>query len=125
VILFDPATARDVLDALRLLEGRLIGQGRRLSPGALELREVAEGSQEAWRGGLSPEVVGMADDEAVPHLLTFDEVASRLHVGLTKVKEEARAGALPTVRIGRAVRVHSDDLAEYMDRLRHTNTDAA
>ena len=122
MLLFDPATARDVLDALRLLEGRLVTSGRRLSAGAVELRTVAEASLRSLTVGLSPQgAAGAHDGDVDPYLLTLDEVKHRLHVGLTTVKEAIGRGDLRAVHLGRAVRVHSEDLAAYMDRLRKDN----
>lgn len=122
MFLLDPATARDVLDALRLLEGRLVTSGRRLSAGARELRTVAEASLRSLTVGLPPEATaGAHDGEVDPYLLTLDEVKQRLNVGLTTVKEAINRGELRSVHLGRAVRVHSDDLAAYMDQLRKAN----
>ncbi len=118
MILFDRATARDLLDGLRLLEGRLRPSGRMLSAGALELREVAERSLRSPTGGLSPGEHDPSDNDLVDYLLTLEDCKHRLNVGLTTLKAAIKAGDLKTVHIGRAVRVHSDDLAAYMDRLR-------
>ena len=122
MLLFDPATARDVLDALRLLEGRLVTSGRGLSAGAVELRTVAEASLRSLTVGLSPQdAAGTHDGDVDPYLLTLDEVKHRLNVGLTTVKQAINRGDLRAVHLGRAVRVHSEDLAAYMDRLRKDN----
>lgn len=122
MLLFDPATARDVLDALRLLEGRLISTSRRLSAGAVELRTVAEVSLRSPTVGLSPAPgSGSQDGDVDPYLMTLDEVKHRLHVGLTTVKTAISAGQLRAVHVGRLVRVHSEDLATCMDHLRKEN----
>lgn len=119
MILFDPATAKDVLDALRLLEGRLSLSGRRLSAGALEIRTAAERSLRSLTVGPPPPGAMPAETEDVdPHLLTLEDCKHRLNVGLTTVKAAISNGQLRAVHLGRAVRVHSDDLAEFMDRLR-------
>ena len=117
VILFEPAVARDVLDALRLLEGKLAGTKRRLEPGTIELRRVAERSgvirsdhRVAARGD-------DAHDDAVLGLLTYDEVAHRLHVSEPTVRRYVAAGRLPIVRLGRAVRVRPQDLAAFIEAL--------
>lgn len=122
MFLLDPATARDVIDALRLLEGRLISSSRRLSAGALELRTVAEVSLRSLTVGPSPTpTVAGQDGDVDPYLMTLDEVKHRLNVGLTTVKAAIRAGDLAAVHVGRSVRVHSEDLAAYMERLRKEN----
>lgn len=47
-------------------------------------------------------------------LLRIPEVASRLDVPLARAYEMARRGVLPVVRIGRQIRVHPDQLDEWI-----------
>lgn len=47
-------------------------------------------------------------------LLTMPEVAERLSIRLYTVREMGRRGELPTVRVGRAVRVSEAALARYI-----------
>lgn len=51
-------------------------------------------------------------------LLTLDEVADRLRVGERTVRRYTADGRLPTVKLGAAVRVHSEDLAAFVEGLR-------
>ena len=51
-----------------------------------------------------------------PRLYTPEEVAEYLHLSLSKVYQEIRVGAIPSVLLGRCVRVKADDLAEYLRR---------
>ena len=51
-------------------------------------------------------------------LLTFADVAEQLQVSPRTVRRLADAGALPVIRIGRAVRVAETDLAAYLRRAR-------
>lgn len=119
MILFDRATATDLLDALRLLEGRRRPGGQRLSAGAQELRMVAERSLRSPTVALPTPADVVPDDAVVdPHLLTLEDVCHRLSFGRTKVKAEISSGRLRAVHIGRLVRVHSADLADYLDGLR-------
>ncbi len=37
-------------------------------------------------------------------LLTTDELARRLHVGSAKIRDLARAGRIPSIRVGKALR---------------------
>lgn len=114
VILFDDATARDLLDGLRLLEGRLIGTPRRLSPGVLELRRIAERSR-ATPGDQPGHADAGAGDAGHMNaaLLTTDEAARVLHVSPSTVRREVREDRLPVVRIGRAVRFRPVDLDAF------------
>jgi excisionase family DNA binding protein len=50
-------------------------------------------------------------------LLSIDQVAQRLNVGRTFAWELTASGRLPTVRLGRLVRVRPADLAAYLDSL--------
>lgn len=51
-------------------------------------------------------------------LLTADEVAEQLRVGKSFIYDQARAGHLPHVRVGRYVRFHQDDLDAWIDAQR-------
>ena len=55
---------------------------------------------------------------ASPPLLTFVDVAEQLQVSPRTVRRLADAGALPVIRIGRAVRIAAADLAAYLRRAR-------
>lgn len=44
-------------------------------------------------------------------LLTAEEVAAQLRLGLSTVYGLARSGELPSMRLGGAVRFHPDDLS--------------
>jgi excisionase family DNA binding protein len=52
--------------------------------------------------------------QTIPRLLRIPEVAERLDVTEARAYELARTGALPAVRIGRQIRVHPDQLAEWI-----------
>ncbi len=118
MILFDPPTARDVVDALRIYEGRLRGTGRGgLSEGALELRRVAERSLRAVKDQAVVAKHRSAEDRVVTELYTFDETAALMRTSVTTVKRLAREGLLPVVHVGRSVRVRPADLAEFIQSL--------
>ncbi|MGE3621638.1 MAG: helix-turn-helix domain-containing protein [Acidimicrobiia bacterium] len=115
MILFDPATARDVLDALRLLEGRLRGSDRGLSLGSLELRAIAERSVRVC-GAQPVDGPGVrTDDHDVLALLTYRDVADRLQVSSATVKRLVAAGELPVLHIGSAARVRPVDLEAFIE----------
>lgn len=58
-------------------------------------------------------------------LLTAEEVAAHLRLGLSTVYGLARSGELPSMRLGGAVRFHPDDLSTWMQQCRRTSTKLA
>jgi excisionase family DNA binding protein len=50
----------------------------------------------------------------MPHVLTVEEVARLLRVGRSAAYAAARSGELPTIRIGRAIRVPRHRLAQLL-----------
>lgn len=48
-------------------------------------------------------------------LLTVDEVATYLRISRAKAYQLVAAGDLPSVRMGRSVRVRRDKLADWLD----------
>lgn len=58
-------------------------------------------------------------------LLTTTEAAAALGLGRTKLYDYLGTEALPSVRIGRAVRVHVDDVRRFAEEQRHASTRAA
>ncbi len=52
-------------------------------------------------------------------LLRIPEVAEALGLGRTKVYELIAAGALPTIRVGRAVRVSVTALQKWIEEQNH------
>jgi excisionase family DNA binding protein len=55
-------------------------------------------------------------------LLTIDQVARQLNVGRTFAWELTASGRLPTVRLGRLVRIRPEDLRRYVDGLADDET---
>jgi excisionase family DNA binding protein len=58
----------------------------------------------------------LSNGNSLPRLYTPDEVAEYLHLSLSKVYQEIRVGAIPSILLGRCVRVKEADLAEYLRR---------
>ena len=114
---FDPTTARDLHDALRILEGRLQGTGRRLSPGALEIRAACEVSLGVRRGQALDHPAERDDDEVVLTLLTYEDVADRLQVSVSTVKRLVKSEQIDIVQIGSNSRIRPVDLQAYIDAL--------
>jgi excisionase family DNA binding protein len=50
-------------------------------------------------------------------LLTPKEVQARISIGKTRFFELVRAGVIPTVRVGRSLRVRQHDLEKWIDTL--------
>ncbi len=49
-------------------------------------------------------------------LLTLEETAKQLNVSYARAAQLAREGILPTIRLGRQIRVHPDQLSEFLAR---------
>lgn len=80
---------------------------REYGPSKLVLRSVPHGAS-----GLT----NTLEDEMVSkRLLNISEVATRLNVPLSRCYEMARSGLLPTVRLGRQIRVDPDGLQAWID----------
>ena len=50
-------------------------------------------------------------------LLTPREVQTRISIGKTRFFELVRAGHIPTLRVGRSLRIRQQDLEKWIDRL--------
>lgn len=59
-------------------------------------------------------VTGVADMDTVPRMMTVANVAERLAVTERHIRQLLADGELPAYRIGRAVRIPEDALAEYL-----------
>lgn len=82
--------------------------GRRPSPAeAIQLTRVegADGRPPTWSGPTSP-------------LLTTSQAAEYLHISVRTVKNLLSEGSIAYVKIGRATRIHRDDLDEFVSRNR-------
>jgi excisionase family DNA binding protein len=49
-------------------------------------------------------------------LLTLEDLARTLNVSYARAAQLAREGVLPTIRLGRQIRVHPDQLNEFLAR---------
>lgn len=113
MILFDPPTARDLLDGLRLLEGRRRAEGRALAKGALEVRALAEQSLAVRSGQSAPRGDEVPDDDGV-YLLTVPDVMARLKASEATVRRAIASGDLKTVKLGRSCRFRVEDVEAYI-----------
>lgn len=64
-------------------------------------------------------------DGSATSLLSIEQVARELNVGRTFAWELTASGRLPTLRVGRLVRVRPADLRRYIDSLATRDGDAA
>lgn len=58
--------------------------------------------------------------------LTCDELATRFSVGQRLIRRLVAEGSIPSIRIGRCVRISSDSLQQWLDsnqRVRAASTD--
>jgi excisionase family DNA binding protein len=55
------------------------------------------------------------------YLLTMDEVAEATRLSVRSVRRAIQRGDLPTVRLGRAVRIQSGDLVDFIERHTHSS----
>ena len=117
LFLFDPMVAMELVEALRIYEGRLQGTGRRLSPGIREIVLLAERSARVRTDQPSTPVGTLADNECVNRLLTFRDVADTLACSDSTVKRLVTSGELASVHVGRSVRVRPADLQQYINDL--------
>lgn len=115
MILFDPVTARQILEAYRLLEGRYLGTANRLSMGSRWNIRVAERSL-GLTGDQAVELWDRLRDDGTVNaaLLSYDQAAEVLNVSRSTVKRFAADGELPVVRFGKSTRVRPADLDAFI-----------
>lgn len=58
--------------------------------------------------------MGMRDIQEQEALLKPDDVARRLNVSLRWVRQAAKSGALPYVRVGRLLRFQAADIEDFI-----------
>lgn len=118
----DPVLAGHLAIALEHHRRRLRAEHRAMPDGFDELAAMAR--REAMTVPDSSFLDGARNvsDNAVmtsaPLLLTLDEAVVVLGLSMSTVKRLAASGELPRVNVGRAVRVHRDDLEAFAARLR-------
>jgi excisionase family DNA binding protein len=59
--------------------------------------------------------IAQVEKPPVDQVLTYEQVADALQIGLTKAKELCASGAIKKIKIGRHVRVRARDLEAYLD----------
>lgn len=125
VLDLDPCTLAHLGRAIEVYRRRLRDDGMALPEGLRRLLEVttsASSGQDRTEMGTTSDGL---QDVSMAQLFTLDEVADRLKVGERTVRRYTSSGRLATVKLGAAVRVHSDDLVAFMDSLRSTERTAS
>lgn len=114
-IRFHPVAAREIVEALRLLEGRRRSRGQHLSAEARQVLRAAELSSVVLSGQtVAPDGADADAPTMAPQLLTVDDVSGQLRTSTTTVRRLISAGELAAVRVGRSVRVRPGDLEAYV-----------
>jgi excisionase family DNA binding protein len=104
-------------DPLQRLRQALEAQRRALEEleGALlELQETLVG-QPAER----------SEGSRVPELLSIPEVCEVLGMGKSWTYRKLRSGEIPSIKLGRSVKVKREDLEEYLESQRHRPTNVS
>ena len=116
----DAVLARHRVVALERYARALWADGIELPPELVALLEACRTRSRTVPGG-SPLVSGAAtapSSEPMVLLATLNEAGEALRLGSSTIKRLVASGALPTVKVGRARRVHVEDLARFADDLR-------
>ena len=116
VLCLDGASARHLGRALEAYRARCRGDGMPLPPALADLLAATTGQGR-------PDVEAdedMADDgRMTPLLLTYLEAGQRLRLSERSVRRLVAAGDLRAVEVGGRRRIHTADLEQYAERLRH------
>jgi excisionase family DNA binding protein len=122
----DPCALAHLRRALELYARHLRADGMRLPEGLRQFLEITEAARSGQERTALADGMDLAEDASMPQLLTIPEAAERLRVGERTVRRYTSSGRLRTVQLGeRTVRVHSEDLAEFMDSLRQSEPAAS
>jgi excisionase family DNA binding protein len=60
---------------------------------------------------------GQDDDEL--HLLSIDEVCNTLGMGKSWTYRKLKSGEIPSIKLGRSIKVKRQDLKEYLEGMRY------
>jgi excisionase family DNA binding protein len=102
-----------LLDALHKLAPMINGADATDCPELIGMLEQLKAY--AWARMLHPKVSSSADDD----LMDMVQVAKKLNIPPCRAYELARQGKIPTVKIGKYVRVTYTALKKYEEQLHH------
>jgi excisionase family DNA binding protein len=97
----------------RYLATKLFNQ-QSIHPFSVEVKETLQGP---LYGGLSERIRA---SQAATWLLSVEEVCEELGMGKTWVYRRLRSGEIPSVKLGRTIKVRRDELEEYLQRHRYS-----
>lgn len=118
VLRLDARTAYHLAQAIEGYRRRLRVDGVRALPeGLSQLLDATVSVRSGQERSFLAEDGETPEDAAMAQLLTLAEVADRLRVSESTVKRLKDDGRLPTVNLGRSVRVRPADLAAFVDTL--------
>jgi excisionase family DNA binding protein len=84
-----------------------------IRPFSFEVKETLQG---LLYGGLSEKI---RPNQGATWLLSVEEVIEELGMGRTWVYRRLRSGEIPSVKLGRTIKVRRDELEEYLQRHRY------
>ena len=58
-------------------------------------------------------------DSRIPQLLSIDEVRQTLGMGKSWTYRRIKSGEIPSVKLGRSIKVRQEDLEEYLESRRY------
>ncbi len=97
----------------RYLATKLLQQ-QSIRPFSVEVKETLQGP---LYGGLSERIRA---NQGSTWLLSVEEVCEELGMGKTWVYRRLRSGEIPSVKLGRSIKVRRDELEEYLQRHRYS-----
>jgi excisionase family DNA binding protein len=83
-----------------------------------ELEEAFVTYEESLSNGISSSSKRPADGQ-VPQLYSIDEVCKALGMGKSWTYRRIKSGEIPSVKLGRSIKVKREDLEEYLESRRY------
>src|SRR3712207_4066788 len=103
------------------------GSLRRLKQTLRTHREALEDLESAlleFEESISGEAQERPQDRQSLNLLSIPELCQELGMGKSWIYRRLRSGEIPSVRLGRSIKVKREDLEEYLESRRHRPPDA-
>jgi excisionase family DNA binding protein len=82
--------------------------------------EDLESALLAFEGALEGEATGHLRQRGASDLLSIQEVCQELDMGKSWVYQKLKSGEIPSIRLGRLIKVRRADLEEYLNSHRYT-----
>ena len=103
------------------------GSLRRLKQALQAHREALEGLESAlleFEESLSGEAQGRPQEGQGLHLISIPELCQELGMGKSWVYRHLRSGEIPSVKLGRSIKVKRADLEQYLEKHRYQPSEA-